>query len=189
MSDQITMEDEVSDVVRMLAERMDTNPEDFMDSPREMVSPTTTLRNPPQRFASVYDAVKRSITDQKDSLKVAKLNGLWFLNDAEIAVLQEAAIKMARRAFEAGTLEVLYNKSESIPAATIFGTTGAAVNSVLGQQAMNNALNTGLGMVQIKAEGQSVLIDAQAAYKQGLLQAQQAEMMRNMYANAQFTKI
>jgi hypothetical protein len=113
MSEQQTKtDDEISPVVRMLAERMESDPDDFVRA-GDLVGGIGAIPSWGPKFSSLYDAVKRISADKAErGDKVGILKGtatLWYLNAAEIDLLTESVRAMSRRMFEKGILEKLYS--------------------------------------------------------------------------------
>lgn len=100
------MEDEISDGVKILCDRMESNPEDFLETEYDL----STMH---RKLGKFYYEGK-----QIESLAKGEIAGketFWYLNDTEKAMLVKAYVAMERRLATQRVVEKLLTTDEPAP--------------------------------------------------------------------------
>ena len=109
------MEDEISDGVKILCDRMENNPEDFVDSTLGLDGHYIN----PGKYA--YEG------KEIECLAKGEPNQFWFLNETEKRMLCEAYLCMARQQYTASVVSRLYGAVPEVKKRSRGPLTGAQI--------------------------------------------------------------
>lgn len=150
----------LNEAVRLIIERLKTNPEDFWGELRAQDDPTISKQEYP-KFRSIARDIEYLLTGPREGDLVREKNAMgvfWFLTDEEKAALTAAYTEAKRERFTAEIFHTLLTKPEPNPYSTATGMYAQqlAASIVQTKNTAASQIISSYGQAPIKSEGGSV---------------------------------